>query len=255
MIGSCENSFYVPRQMVLSLHRHPHIFTPTGPMLGRGCDDWAETSPDHLVASENPQLPRVWTVGWPVLKGANVTQKFENYNGWSRFHQWCLLFPRPRSSNHPCHLPAGFLVVVALVAHLWHWVRWRLLLQLGWPSLVSHQFQLQADWTLAKLLLNFNHQDHLQRTLSLQRSNYKTCVPKHPILKQVLSSHAMSKCILQRWLDAWQPGIKDWLFNSCKWKSFLTTGCLWILTNFGVHKHWTLWPSPNNGMDSNQKWS
>lgn len=142
MIGSCENSFYVPRQMVLSLHRHPHIFTPTGPMLGRGCDDWAETSPDHLVASENPQLPRVWTVGWPVLKGANVTQKFENYNGWSRFHQWCLLFPRPRSSNHPCHLPAGFLVVVALVARLWHWVQcWRLLLQLGWPSLVSHQFQ------------------------------------------------------------------------------------------------------------------
>lgn len=25
--------------------------------------------------------------------------------------------------------------------------------------------------------------------------------------------------------------------------------------NSGVHKHWTLWPSPNNGMDSNQKWS
>lgn len=68
MIGSSESAFYVPRQMVLSLHRHPHIFTPLAPCWVASCDDWAETSPDHLVASQNPQLPC-------VLKGANVTQK------------------------------------------------------------------------------------------------------------------------------------------------------------------------------------
>ena len=60
MIGSSESASYVPIylnvpvcDMVLSLHRHPHIFSP---MLGRGCDEWAETSPDHLVALENAHV-------------------------------------------------------------------------------------------------------------------------------------------------------------------------------------------------------
>ena len=54
MIGSSESASYVPIYLNVPV---------CGPMLGRGCDEWAETSPDHLVALENPQLPgREWWV-------------------------------------------------------------------------------------------------------------------------------------------------------------------------------------------------